>query len=83
MMAVHRLQDSSQAHAGLERTPAESEKLKAEVAMYKAEAEKVSLYFIWADATSFGGSHCALCRLPRIVVSPCTRHFAQLLQCTC
>jgi len=42
MMAVHRLQGDSQAHAGAERTPAENEELKAQVAKYKAEAERVS-----------------------------------------
>jgi hypothetical protein len=43
MMAVRRLQDSSAAHAGQPRTADEDEKLKAEVAMFKAEAERVSL----------------------------------------
>lgn len=53
-MAVHRLQDSSAAHAGAERTPAESEKLKAEVAAYKAEAERVSTVEL-RPLTSSGG----------------------------
>lgn len=51
MMAVHRLQDSSQQHAGAERTPAENEKLKAEVAMFKAEAERVS-HSMWQYAAA-------------------------------
>lgn len=40
-MAVHRLKDSSEQHAGVARTPDENEKLKEEVAKFKAEAERV------------------------------------------
>ncbi|KAL1412736.1 Calcium/calmodulin-dependent protein kinase type I [Vanrija albida] len=39
MMAVHRLQDSSQSHGGLGPSAAEKEKLQQEVAAFKKEAE--------------------------------------------
>ncbi|RSH78214.1 uncharacterized protein EHS24_002675 [Apiotrichum porosum] len=50
MMAVHRLKDSSEQHAGVARTPDENEKLKEEVAKFKAEAEREDVQDVLAGS---------------------------------